>query len=189
MDAAGAHLGGYISGGDEATYFPELWDWLVKEQGVRSVIDVGCGDGVALGYFHRLGAYVVGVEGTPQQDERILQHDYSGGSFEVMLPYGITEAHLVWCCEFVEHVEERYIPNFLQTFQQAPLVLMTHAFPGQPGYHHVNCRNPEYWVGVMAGIGYRYDEEFTQQARERAAANTSAWNHFTRSGLAFRRKT
>jgi hypothetical protein len=46
-----AHLGGYVEGGDPATYYPDLWKWFVETLMVRSVIDVGCGDGVALKYF------------------------------------------------------------------------------------------------------------------------------------------
>jgi hypothetical protein len=87
----------------------------------------------------------------------------------------------------VEHVEEQFSGNFLTTFTCAPLVLMTSASPGQGGWHHVNCQPITYWQRRMSEIGYETDEEFTVQAREKAALNGSRWNHFVRSGMAYRR--
>lgn len=177
------HLGGYKEGGDPATFYPDLWRWLVQELGVRSVIDVGCGEGHALDFFQSLGLRAVGIEGVPQARPHIAQHDFSLGPLPSPLgPFG-----LCWSCEFVEHVEERFVPNFLPCFAAAELVLMTHADPGQPGYHHVNCQPEAYWRGALAAIGYELDAALTSEARQWAALNDSPWNHFRRSGLAFRR--
>lgn len=178
------HLGGYVEGGDPATYYAHLWSWLVREKRIKSVIDVGCGDGVALKFFeHMLGSEnVFGVDGIAQEHPRIEAHDYATGPF---IPKGIYD--LCWCCEFVEHIDEQFVPNFLETFRAANMVLMTHAAPGQQGYHHTNCRVSEYWKGVMAAIGYRFDFDLTAECRILAAQNTNQWNHFVRSGMAFAR--
>jgi hypothetical protein len=177
------HLGGYIAGGDPDAWYPQLWDWLVTEHGVRSVLDVGCGDGATINYFaHPLRCVARGIEGTPQDDPHIVQHDYTRGAYphyESSLFY--IGPDLVWCCEFVEHVEEQHVPNFLETFKVAPLVLMTHALPGQPGWHHVNCQDDSYWVGQLATIGYSLDEKLTAEARG------MTHGYFAQSGLAFRR--
>lgn len=176
-----SHLGGYISGGDEATWFPDLWRWLVEDMKVRSVLDVGCGDGQAIEFFADLGCSVLGIEGVEQNHPAIIQHDFTDGPAE----HGSFD--LCWCCEFVEHVEEGFIPNFLSSFRSAKTLLMTHADPGQPGFHHVNCRSSEYWVGVMAAAGFSLDVGLTAMSRVLAARNSSPWNHFLRSGMAFRR--
>ena len=176
------HLGGYVVGGDEATMFPNLWGWLVKNLGIKSVLDVGCGDGQAINFFRDSGCEVLGVDGIEQDDPDIAQHDFTHGPF-----YPEHDFDLCWSCEFVEHVDERYLPNYLHLFRAGNVVLLTHADPGQAGYHHVNCRTADYWIGVMAAVGYALDEMLTSSARELAALNTSPWNHFVRSGLAFRR--
>jgi len=184
------HLGGYVSGGDPATYFPEVWDDLGRYH--RSVIDVGCGDGAALAYFRGLGCEVLGVEGVPQDDPDIVLHDYTAGPYVPDRTFD-----LCWSCEFVEHVDERYVPNFLETFRAARTVVMTHAFPGQPGQHHVNCQPPEYWVAMMLAAGFELDRERTLRLRSLAMGNTYLWwdgfevrtNHFLRSGLAFARRS
>jgi SAM-dependent methyltransferase len=175
------HLGGYVEGGDPATWFPDLWQWLIDSVGVTSMLDVGCGEGRALDYFRGAGCTVFGVDGIEQPDPDIACHDFTQGPWS-------SPAHvdLVWSCEFVEHVEEAYIPNYLRAFWAAPLVLITHAEPGQAGHHHVNCRWPDYWRGAMAAAGYELDVALTETTRALARFNPNPWNHYARSGLAFR---
>ena len=193
MTEIAPHLGGYIPGGDPATYYPDLWRWLVEDYGVGSMIDVGCGEGHAINFFEDLGCRVLGIDGVsqPLPREKFWQNDYTRYPFPE--PIGATffpevdPFDLVWSCEFVEHVEERYVPNFLETFKLAPIVLMTHAESGQQGHHHVNCRTADYWKGVLAAIGFQFDEQLTVVTRELASINDSPYNHYRRSGLAFRR--
>ena len=176
-----AHLGGYVVGGDDATWYPDLWKYLVNKLAVATVVDVGCGDGQALKYFReRCGCKVLGIDGLPQGDPDIVTHDYTMGM------YGAPRCDLVWCCEFVEHVPEQHIDNFLRTFEAGRYVAMTHAEPGQAGHHHVNCKPSQYWVGVMAATGYVFDDILTKCARIAASANPSPYNHFKRSGLIFK---
>ena len=153
-----AHLGGYIIGltdhGDPNTFATEVWDWMIQN-GVKSVLDVGCGEGFSTKYFIDKGLEAMGVEGgenayqnSPVKRHLVL-HDYTKGPFITQKVYDA-----VWCCEFVEHVEERYAENFLLTFDCAKTVFLTHAVPGQQGYHHVNCQPAEYWIQKMKSRGF-----------------------------------
>jgi Methyltransferase domain len=175
------HLGGYWKGGDPNTFCPELWQSVVKEYGVTSVIDVGCGEGHSTKFFSELGLTARGIEGGALAFKHsvvphlTVRHDYTKGPY---VPD--REFDLVWCCEFVEHVEERYVANFLATFSVARYCLMTHAFPGQTGYHHVNCQPAEYWIARLAAVGFRYDEAVTARLRSLTTAK-----HVTRSLLFF----
>lgn len=182
MHEAG-HLGGYIEGGDEATIYPDLWRALVEELDVHDVIDVGCGDGVAVTFFEGLGCNVLGIDGVPQDHPSIVTHDFTKGELR---PRPVS-ADLVWSCEFVEHVAEEYVGNFIDVFAVGKIVLMTHAAPGQPGWHHVNCQPADYWIDVMWQAGYWHDFDLTFWTRALAGKNLSPWNHYVRSGLAFRR--
>lgn len=181
VDPKRPHLGGYHRGGDPLSWYPEMWEWLVESENIKSVLDVGCGEGHALHFFEERGCRVAGYDGIAQDHARIYLHDYTQGPADEWAS-GRNDFDLVWCCEFVEHIEERYLPNVLPTFCCAPLVLMTHALPGQGGHHHVNCRIDEYWLGVMAAIGYAHDRVLTMRTRELAGGGYYEW-----SGLAFRR--
>lgn len=195
------HLGGFIAKGDPCSHVPTLWRHLVEEEGVRSVLDVGCGAGHALDSFKELGLTdVLGVDGVDTGRTDVAVWDYTERPFMptrvtmVQAPGGREfvprsvrrEYDLCWSCEFVEHVEERFAPGFLVSFAACKLVLLTHATPGQGGYHHVNERDEAYWIGFMAAGNYVLDETLTGYGRA-LAKRDHANAYFARTGLAFRR--
>lgn len=191
------HLGGYVAGGDPDTWYPNLWTWLIAALSVERVIDVGCGDGATVDWFVSRGVEVFGLDGVEQEDHPlVVEHDYTEGPYphiwgadergEPLTPPGID---LIWSCEFVEHVEAQYVDNFLATFQLARYVAMTHALPGQPGWHHVNCQDSDYWVEQLGRYGMILDPHLTAQARAVASTDPAVNNYFARSGLVFERST
>lgn len=160
------HLGGCVVRGDPDCSAPEIWDALIAEFNSQSVLDIGCGCGHALKYFLDKGLRGAGVDGyqlaidySPVKDKIIL-HDYSNGPLQPAEPFD-----LGWCCEFVEHVRDQYVPNFIATFQACQVVAMTHAVPGQGGFHHVNCQDDAYWLRVMSAAGFEYSEDFSLRMR------------------------
>lgn len=159
-----SHLGGYIIGltdyGDPNSYSTEVWDWMINN-GIKSIIDIGCGEGHSTKYFIDNGLSTIGIEGginayeNSQIKEHIILHDYIESAF-------ITKNYdAVWCCEFVEHVEEKYMENFLKTFDCANMIFLTHALPNQKGYHHVNCQESDYWINIMKIRGFEYNEKLS----------------------------
>lgn len=182
------HLGGYIQGGDPGTWCPHLWNWLVDQFSVQSVLDVGCGEGHSTRYFRDLGCDALGIDGCAQAvaenvvPGQVWQHDLCQG------PYGTEQpVDLVWSCEFLEHIDERYLSHVLQTFANArKVVAVTHAFPGQEdGHHHVNCRSSRYWIQHIESLGFTCDVQRTLAARRISLADYRGINHFARSGLVF----
>jgi SAM-dependent methyltransferase len=178
-----AHLGGYWRGGDPHSWCPELWDAAIERYGIKSVVDVGCGEGHSTKYFHDRGLRVLGVEGGEEaiRNNRVphlvVKHDYTKGPYVPDAPYD-----LVWCCEFVEHVEERFVDNFLATFAAARYCLMTHGLPGQDGYHHVNLQPSEYWIQRLASVGFQHNAADTESLRA-----TTAAKHVSRTLLFFQK--
>ena len=57
------HLGGCVKGGDPATYYPNLWNFIIQDFGIKSILDIGCGEGHALEYFKSKNIGVLGLEG------------------------------------------------------------------------------------------------------------------------------
>ena len=172
------HLGGYVPGGDPNTYEPDVWEFLVDRFDVRTVVDVGCGDGRgALAWFQQRGLAAVGIDGlNVDGNPFIVTHDFTEGPLPKD-PRAPREFDLVWAAEFVEHVAEPFVPNFMATFRTARVVAMTHAVPGQGGYHHVNCRTSDYWWGALAAVGFVADWLATNHAR--AVANRAGYFHRT----------
>ena len=156
------HLGGCVKGGDSDTWDANIWNILITKYNIKSIIDVGCGEGWSTDFFKQQGLDVIGIEGSqkvidssPYKD-LLIRHDYTDGSF---IPTKSYDA--IWSCEFVEHVEEQYVDNFLETFKNVNYIFMTYSEPqwSTGGYHHVNCQNQEYWNTKLDSIGFKFDEE------------------------------
>ena len=90
---------------------------------------------------------------------------------------------LIWSVEFLEHVEEKYIDNYIDAFKSGKYVICTHAQPGQAGHHHVNCKPKSYWIDLFAKHGLFYSEEFTNQMKE---SSTMGKPFIKRNGLFFK---
>jgi hypothetical protein len=163
------HLGGADPGNviDANTWMPDVWGYLVVRFGIGIMIDIGCGRGHALKWFADLGLITVGVEGDPIAVEknvckkgRVVCHDFTLGPYVHGTPFD-----LAWSCEFLEHIEERYLPHLKPCFQAARYAVITHGEPWQDGHHHVNCRSDSYWIDVFSNWGFRHLEAETDRLR------------------------
>ena len=164
------HLGGSVidnkTNGDIGTYAPQIWNKLIELYNPKTVLDIGCGAGYSLKYFLDKGLDGLGIEGFKEAIERspvkgnIIEHDYTTGEY---IPE--SKFDLGWSCEFVEHVEEQYLNNFMKSFDVCEYVAMTHAVPGQPGFHHVNCQPKEYWINIFKDYGFEYLEDISLMLR------------------------
>jgi SAM-dependent methyltransferase len=169
------HLGGNLIGGDPETYEPKLWDGLVSAYKVRSVVDVGCGEGISSKYFRERGIPCLAIDGLRKNcmvAEFAVQHDFVEGPLEL---YGFD---LAWCCEVVEHIEEQYLCNLLKTVEHVRIVAMTYGL--EPGHHHVNMREEAYWISAFGTVGFQLREDDTRTARSLAEQK-----HFKHNGLIF----
>ena len=175
-------LGGNYHHGDNESFTPILWKYLIERFGVRSVLDVGCGEGHSVSYFHKLGVVAHGIDGLRVNIERanfpIAWHDLTLGPYYMPVD-------MVVCVELVEHIEEKYLNNLLDTLENGQIICMTHAMPGQVGYHHVNCQSDEYWINHLEARGYVLAPE-NEMFREMARAERG-FRYFGFSGLLFLR--
>lgn len=162
------HVGGCNIFGDPATECPKMWKYLTDSFKIKSVIDVGCGFGFHTKYFKEvLNCGVLGIEGSKKVVElsllpnHVMWHDYTNGPY---VPEKIYD--FCWSIEFVEHVEEKFKQNFIETFKKCKYLAITHGLPGQGGYHHVNCQPPEYWIEELKKNGFDLMPEITEECRK-----------------------
>ena len=185
IDKTQRHLGGNYGGGDPGTFYPALWHWLADKFNVKRLLDVGCGEGYAVKWFQTHDIDAAGFDGLAQNvangmekgTRNLYQCDLTKG------PFLGSAFDMIWCCEVVEHIEEKYVDNLIKTFQQAKIVVMTHGMPGQTGWHHVNCQDPIYWVSLLEANGFILDTHATKEARKQVQDNS--W--FFKSGLIFKK--
>ena len=172
------HLGGNYDFFDKSSNAKKTWDYLIDKYDIKTSIDLGGGYGYAAKYLISKGVQSVNVDGLPKNVENsvapAILHDLTEG------PLQHNKVDLVNSVELVEHVEEKYIDNLLESLALGKYILMTHARPGQEGYHHVNCQPQEYWIEKLTNYGFTFSEEETNKIRKAE----SAW-HVKRSALFF----
>jgi SAM-dependent methyltransferase len=163
----GPHLGGAIAEGDRNTTMPDVWGYLLVKYAPASVLDIGCGFGHTLRWFREHGlCTITGVEGWDEAiaksvvPDAIVKHDFTQGPAPIGTPYD-----LVWSAEFLEHVDEEFLPHVMPAFRLGRYACVTHGEPGQFGHHHVNCQTTEYWIEVFHAAGFIYMPEETQLLR------------------------
>jgi len=163
IDAAHPELGGNVHGGDKNTWCPALWSALIREFNIKTMMDVGCGEGHAVKWFRDAGVEACGFDGLSLNVQRsvtqISHFDLTTG--ELVVP-----VDLVWCCEVVEHIPELYLDNLLGTLASGRVIAMTHAIPHQLGHNHVNCQNREYWIERIVERGYQHNEDVSRHWRK-----------------------
>jgi hypothetical protein len=173
-------LGGNLRHGDADAITPDLWRHLVDRFAIRSMLDVGAGEGHALHAFHRMGVIAHGFDGLDRNvcnaKFPMALHDLTKG------PY-IFPCDMTHCVEVAEHIEEIYVDNLLATLTNAPVIVMTHGLPGQLGHHHVNNQSQAYWVDKLGQRGYRLckdNDRFRDLARQE-----NERSYFSVTGLVF----
>lgn len=166
IDQKETHLGGNISIGDPQSHSPATWRYLIERFAVRSVLDVGAGLGYACHWFHKAGIPTIGIEGLKSNCDKavypLMHADLSKGSIYCPID-------MVHCVEMVEHLEEQYIENLLDTLCNGRIIVMTNAVPGQGGYHHVNEQPTQYWIDHLARRGCSVSKDDTERVRRLAA--------------------
>ena len=147
---------------------------------LKSFIDIGCGTGGMVEVAHDAGMNAFGIDGDATIDRRapVTIHDFTTGPAEF---HDLID--LAWSVEFVEHVREKYIDNYMTAFQQCQYALITYAPPGTPGHHHVTCMPEDYWVLKFQEYGFKYLKEETLAIRERS---TMGRDFMRDNGLFFR---
>jgi SAM-dependent methyltransferase len=176
------HLGGHMN----VTHIDEgLVEWMISFLKIKNFLDIGCGPGGMVEFVLSKGIHSVGVDGDPLVErnitgENFVLHDFCSSPLSLKNNFDVA-----WSCEFVEHVEEKFLQNYMETFKSANYVVMTFAPPGTPGYHHVNCKSAEYWIDQFKNINYEFDKDLTDTARSKS---TMTRDFFRKNGLVFKRK-
>jgi hypothetical protein len=172
------HLGGHAL---ETHIDAGALRFLTEKYKLKSFLDVGCGPGGMVDLAAEHGLWAFGIDGdfTLRWDfpGRFLTHDFTTGPAKIE---GIWD--LGWSCEFLEHVEEKFMNNYMESFSRCKRIVVTYAPPGQGGHHHVNERDSSYWITHFAAKGFLFDANATKDLRN---CSTMIQNYIRSTGLVF----
>ena len=172
------HLGGH---GNKTHLDNGALQWLQQTLNATSYLDIGCGPGGMVQLASELGFKALGIDGDYTLDRydttKFIIHDFTTGPIKLENKFD-----LGWSVEFVEHVYEQYIPNYMPLFEKGNLAVVSAAPPGWPGHHHVNCREASYWVDVFKNYGLRFNKQLTDEFKSLSQMRK---NFFKRAGMVF----
>tara|TARA_B100000131_G_scaffold148679_1_gene144421 strand:- start:937 stop:1491 length:555 start_codon:yes stop_codon:yes gene_type:complete len=150
---------------------------------IKSMLDVGCGPGWMLEIAQARGMRAIGIDGDislrgewKRQEITVVEQDFTLGPADI----GKRKFDLGWSVEFLEHVDEKYIDNYMQAFKRCKYLAVTAAPPGHGGHHHVNEQSLEYWVHMFSEYGFEYDPETTKEMKE---ASTMTKGFMQKNGM------
>jgi SAM-dependent methyltransferase len=130
---------------------------LLREFPVRSVLDVGCGQGAWLAVWRQLNVHdVLGIDGSYVDStkllipcDRFLPHDLRFG-FALNRRFSIVQS-----LEVAEHLPEECAATFVASLvRHGDLILFSAAPKGQGGDNHINEQDYEYWRAHFARHGF-----------------------------------
>jgi SAM-dependent methyltransferase len=143
-----------------------------------SVVDIGCGVGLYLAEFGKLGAEILGIEGS----EYALPHSFVR---EKTLIHDLTEPlalgkkfDLALCLEVAEHLPENKADILVDSLAKASdVIVFTAAVPGQgpASIGHINEQLPEYWHQKFLDRGFRHQKALTEKLRQQMIENNVVW--------------
>ena len=139
--------------------------------GCKTMLDIGCGVGLNVSYASEvLGYDAWGIEGDPKCKpivKNFVLHDFENDGFldKTKLPH--KEFDLVYCVVVSEHIEHSANAQFMDALSLGKFVLFTWCEPGYPGYHHVNCQFPDYWIPKFEALGYKYSITKTKKIKNK----------------------
>jgi SAM-dependent methyltransferase len=122
-----------------------------------SVLDVGCGPGVWLAEWSRIGVEeVVGVDGDYVPRETLAIPAGAFRAIDISQPFDLKQRfELVVCLEVAEHVPEAHSEALIDNLcRHGDLIMFSAAIPGQGGRFHVNEQPYEYWRAKFEARGF-----------------------------------
>jgi len=124
---------------------------------IRSVVDVGCGDGSWLAVFQKLGVdEIFGIDGEYVDLEFLQISKDSFHATDLSRPFHLRRTFdVAISLEVAEHLPPESAVVFVDCLTRlAPLVLFSAAIPFQGGVHHINEQWPDYWAELFRRHGY-----------------------------------
>ena len=177
------HVAGYLEFGEQPQ---KTIEYLVRIFKPVTVLDVGSGPFGGKKIFNDLGVQLVWcIDG----DDQLLYRDefmnsghlktFSVVDFERSSYRFPTTFDMVFSYECAEHILNA--DNYIETITAncGKILVITHALPGQRGYHHVNTQPDDYWISRIEKRGFKYLEKESMECRALGEG------YFKMSGLFF----
>jgi cyclopropane fatty-acyl-phospholipid synthase-like methyltransferase len=149
----------------DKTFINELLIFLKKEN-VKTLVDLGCGDGKYVKTIKEHGISADGFDGNPSTPA------YTNNLCQVLdlsVPYQFKEKYdWVLSLEVGEHLPKQFEDIFIGNLHNNNKygIILSWAVKGQGGYGHFNEQNNDYIKSKICSLGYTNDIDSENALRE-----------------------
>ncbi|MCA9798638.1 MAG: class I SAM-dependent methyltransferase [Cyanobacteria bacterium HKST-UBA04] len=132
----------------------------------RSLVDIGCGEGLFLNVFHQHGINVIGCD-ISEAALKVSSKDFIIFQADATKPIRFNQTFdLAMCVEIAEHIPNRCSRQLVKTLTKASdTVFFTAAPPGQGGVGHINEQPQAFWERLFQDEGFSLDESLSHYFR------------------------
>ncbi|PKN13215.1 MAG: hypothetical protein CVU69_02625 [Deltaproteobacteria bacterium HGW-Deltaproteobacteria-4] len=141
-----------------------------------SLFDIGCGMGIYLEEFHRLGKDVLGCDFSAD-GLRLAPKEFTVFQADATKPVLLNRKYdVVACFEVAEHIPTRHSRQLVSNcINNGRAVLFTSAPVGQGGIGHINEQPYEFWIDIFKDKGFSYQEKLSHTIREQMKSENVVW--------------
>lgn len=161
--------GSWVTDDPKHCYDSGLNDILMKHLKEKSVFDFGCGDGNYLKNLKKVCSAVKGCDGNPHTEELT---DGLGFEADLSIPQDFGKYDWVISFEVGEHIpkefEDIFIDNLCNHSKEG--IIMSWAYPNQPGEGHINCQTAKYIIEKMYEKNFLVDYTESNNLRNASVA-------------------
>ncbi len=151
---------------------------LIKHFTPKSVIDIGCGNGIYLAEFKKLGVEILGYDGAPAAIENSLVHEKIK-LHDLCQPLKLNRSFdLCLCLEVAEHLEENCANTLIDTLTKlSDTLIFTAATPGQGpvSIGHINEQPPQYWQEKFQRKNFILNTVLTEKIKKEMSDQNIVW--------------
>ena len=136
----------------------EIYPHVFNDIPIKSVLDVGCGQGAWLSVWKNFGVSdITGIDGSYVDRDNLLIDEKDFITHDLSYEFNLNRRFdIVQSLEVAEHLPEKSARGFVDSLvRHGDLIIFSAAPKGQGGDHHVNEKNYDYWRILFASHGYK----------------------------------
>lgn len=133
----------------------------------NSVFDIGCGAGIYIAEFKKMGKDVLGCDSSIAGLQFSL-NDFTIFHADATLPILLNRKYdIVICFEVAEHIKKKYSRQLVKNCtSNSDTVLFTAAPIGQGGVGHINEQPYDFWNKLFEEMSFRYNSDLSEKIRQ-----------------------
>ena len=144
----------------------DVWDYLINEIKIPSILNIGAGEGHTALYLANKGIYVLAYDNVLETIKKavypVIYHDFQNKPFQVGLKFG-----LGYLFECLNHLPASAQPHLAETLNSLNSLFFTASAPPMPN-GEINHQPLQYWVDFFQQHGFSVEENITSRIKELA---------------------